>query len=150
VQESDEEQQHFYRTGDVAELFLKPEGATWYWELYVTPNGRRTAFFFPGRGRLGLPSCFEYVSSLRVAGESQGSLNDWHDRDEGWTAELAMPLRELASQGIPLTPGQPWRILVGRYNYSRYLHAAELSMHPALPVTDFHRIDDYGILILEP
>ncbi|MCC6683038.1 MAG: carbohydrate-binding family 9-like protein [Phycisphaeraceae bacterium] len=149
VQESEKDQQHHYKTGDVAELFLKPANTSWYWELYATPNGKRTAFFFPGRGRLGLPSCFEYQSNLRVAAEVQGSLNDWRDRDEGWTAEMAIPLAELAAMGVPLTADQPWRVFIGRYNYSRYLSRVELSMSPPLPVTDYHAIEKYASLILD-
>ncbi|MCC6683168.1 MAG: carbohydrate-binding family 9-like protein [Phycisphaeraceae bacterium] len=150
VQEDDRDQQHHYQTGDVAEVFLKPDtaGNTHYWELYVTPNGRRTAFFFPGRGRLGLPSCFMYKSDLRVAAHVQGTLNDWHDRDEGWSAEMAIPLAELAAMGVPLTADHPWRVFVGRYNYSRYLGRVELSMSPQLPVTDYHTFESYASLIL--
>lgn len=76
VQESDEDQQHHYRTGDVAELFLKPVGAAHYWEFYVTPNGRKTAFFYPSRGRVGLPSALNYSSRLRVAAQVNGTIND--------------------------------------------------------------------------
>ena len=41
-----EDQKHHYRTGDVAEVFLKPLNKRWYWELYVTPLGNKTAFFW--------------------------------------------------------------------------------------------------------
>lgn len=151
VQESDADQQHHYQTGDVAELFLKPDGATWYWEMYVTPNAKRTAFFFPGSGRVGLPSCFQpHLPGLRVAAQSQGTLNDWHDHDTGWTAEMAVPLAELAEQGVPLTPEHPWRIFIGRYNFSRYLDGPELSMHPALSTTGFHLTSEYARLVLTP
>ena len=60
VAEGTEDQLHHYKMGDLVELFLKPADATWYWELYVTPANRKTSFWFPGGGRLGLPSGFEY------------------------------------------------------------------------------------------
>jgi len=151
VQESGQDQQHHYATGDVAELFLKPAEATWYWELYATPNARRTAFFFPGGGRLGLPSVFEpCLPGLRVAAQVQGTLNDWRRRDEGWTAEMAVPLAELAAMGVPLDREHAWRVLVGRYNYSCHLPKPELSMHPRLSATDFHLTEQYAQLILVP
>lgn len=151
VQENDEDQQHHYRTGDVAELFLKPDHATWYWELYVTPNSKRTAFFFPSRGRQGLPSCYApHLQDMRVAAQVLGTLNNWRDRDEGWTAEMAVPLAELAELGVPLSPENPWRILVGRYNFSRYLDNVELSMYPILSTTNYHRITEYAELVLAP
>lgn len=151
VQESDKDQQHHYQTGDVAELFLKPNDETWYWELYVTPNSKRTAFFFPGSGWLGLPSCFQpHLPGLRVGAQVQGTLNHWRDRDEAWTAEIAVPLAELAEQGIPLSPEHPWRVFVGRYNYSRYLDEAELSMCPPLSTTNYHLNKEYAQLVLVP
>ncbi len=150
VQESDQDQQHHYRTGDVAELFLKPLGGTHYWELYATPNGRKTAFFFPGRGRLGLPSSFTYTSELRVAARVDGTLNDWKREDRGWTAEMAIPLAELAAAGVPLDEEHPWSVLAGRYNYGLQLPRVELSSFPALPETNYHLYERYRRLQLSP
>ena len=73
--------QHHYTLGDVAELFLWPEDYTWYWELYVTPAGRQSTFFFPGGGRVGLPSHFQQHFGMEVAARVDGTLNDWRDRD---------------------------------------------------------------------
>jgi len=65
-----------YSFGDVGEVFLKPESFSWYWELYVTPAGRMSTLWFPGRGRLGLPSCIEaYRFDLKVAASYSGTLN---------------------------------------------------------------------------
>ena len=119
VQESNSDQAHHYRTGDVAELFLKPRSESWYWEFYVTPNGLKSAFFFPGRGRAGLPSCFDYESTIQVAAHVDGTLNNWLERDTGWTATMMIQRREFSRFGIPLDPEIEWQILVGRYNYSR-------------------------------
>ncbi|MEQ9455020.1 MAG: GDSL-type esterase/lipase family protein [Phycisphaeraceae bacterium] len=150
VQESDEDQQMHFKTGDVVEVFLKPDSATWYWELYATPNGRRSAFFFPGSGRLPLPSAYTYQSNLRVGAQITGTLNAWRDHDTNWTAEFAIPREELAAQGVPLAPGQSWRMLIGRYNYSRYLEHPELSMYPRLLKTRFHSHGEYAPLKLLP
>jgi hypothetical protein len=149
VAEGKSDQQHHYRFGDVCELFLKPDNSTWYWELYVTPTDRKTAFWFPGRGRLGLPSCFKnYKCGLFVGAEVNGTINNWHDKDVGWTAEMAMPIEDLTANGDLFEPGVCWRILIGRYNYSRYLEHQELSMSPMLPKTNFHMLENYGILKL--
>lgn len=148
VQESNENQRHHYETGDVVELFLKPEGATWYWEFYATPNGRKTAFFYPGRGYKGLPSTLNYRSDIQVAAQIDGTLNNWRDRDTGWTATMSIPLAELSAAGIPLNPATPWRVLVGRYNFGRYLPEPELSMYPSLTKLDFHRHEEWARLQL--
>lgn len=151
VAEGKTDQLHHYKLGDLCELFLKPADQTWYWELYGTPAGRKTAFWFPGRGRLGLPSMEDYTCGLTVAAEVQGTLNDWRDRDEGWTVEIAMPIKDLTARGETFGPGADWRILVSRYNYSRYLttQGPELSMTPQLTVSSYHLIEEYARLCLE-
>jgi len=148
VAEGKEDQLHHYGMGDLAELFLKPEGSTWYWELYATPTSKKSSFWFPGRGRLGLESGFQYQCGLQVAAENTGTVNHWEDRDCYWTAEMAMPIRDLTSRGETFRPGSNWRILVARYNYTRYLPEKELSMCPQLSQTRFHRHEEYGILKL--
>lgn len=150
VQEDDRDQQHHYQTGDVLELFLKPADRSYYWEFYVTPNGRKTAFFYPGRGRLGLPSGLDYHSDLAVATQIDGTLNNWRERDKGWTAEMRVPLDELTRQGIEFGPGASWQVLIGRYNYSAYLPNRELSMFPPQPVFAFHMHEHWADLILGP
>lgn len=150
VAEGKEDQLHHYSMGDLLEVFLKPEDETWYWELYATPAGKKTSFFFPGRGRLGLPSCFKYSCGLTVAAHCDGTLNRWEDRDREWTAEMAMPIEDLTSRGETFAPGARWRVLASRYNYSRYLPNKELSMAPALPQTNYHLTENYAILEIMP
>lgn len=152
VAEGEEDQLHHYRLGDLAEVFLKPEDRTWYWEYYVTPRGKKTTFWYPGRGRLGLPSGFQLPDGceLRVAARHEGTLNHWQDRDNYWTAEMAVPVRNLTARGEEFGPDSKWRILVARYNFSRYLPWKELSMTPQLSITSFHLHEEYAILKLVP
>lgn len=149
VAEGEADGEHHYQKGDVAELFLWPEAHTWYWELYVTPHGRQTSFFFPGPARM-LPSTFKDHLRLRVAAQVQGTFNDWSDRDRGWTAEMAVPVKDLTRHGEDWGPGAVWRVLVGRYNYSVHLPAVELSAMPKLSRTSFHLRGEYRRLRLEP
>lgn len=149
VAEGKNDQEHHYRTGDLLEVFLKPDNETWYWELYATPHNKKTTFFFPGRGRLGLPSMEEYRCDLKVAAYVDGTLNNWEDRDKGWTAEMAVPVKALTARGEKFGPEANWRVLIGRYNYSRYLPAVEHSACPQLRVSNFHNYEEYGYLTLE-
>ena len=140
---------HHYQFGDVCELFLKPEADTWYWELYATPLRRKTTFWFAGRGRRVRPIGHEGgESGLSVGARCKGSVNDWRDRDKGWTAEMAVPVKDLRAHGSEFGVGTVWRILVARYNYSRYLYNVELSMSPQMRGADFHNIKEYGVLRL--
>ena len=148
VAEGEEDQLHHYKFGDLVEVFLKPVRSTWYWELYATPGNKKTSFWFPGRGRVGLDSGWNYKCGLRVASKSEGSLNNWEDRDSHWVAEMAMPLKDLTARGDVFAPGAKWQILVARYNYSRYLSWKEYSMVPSLPRTNYHLHEGYAVLEL--
>lgn len=144
-----DEMRHF-ELGDLCELFLKPDGNTWYWEHYVTPRGKKTSFFFPGCGRFGLPGCMDYTCGLKVAAEPQGTLEVWKDRDRSWTAEMAMPIQELTVDGVTFDPQTQWRILVARYNYSRFMtvRGPQYSTSPQISQTNFHLLPEYAYLKL--
>ena len=151
VAEGEGDQLHHYQLGDVVEWFIKPENNPWYWELYCTPNSRKTAFFYPSRGRLGLPSTLNYQCDLRVAAGIDGTVNAWKDTDQGWTAELAMPVADLSAHGDTVAPGEAWRVLVARYNYSFHLkgHGSERSSAPQLPWVNFHLLEKFATLKIE-
>ncbi len=144
------DQQPHFQMGDVGELFLKPQNSTWYWELYVTPAGKKTRYWFPGCGWLGLGTELNHPSGLVVAAKVQGTLNDWKDRDTCWTAEMAVPIADLTVLGDKFGPDSSWRILVGRYNYSRYLArpGPEISETPQVHTTSFHLVGEYAWLVL--
>ena len=144
------DQQPHDELGDTCKVFLKPEEGTWYWELQITPRGRKTSYWYAGPGRLGLPSNSQYDSGLHVAAKINGTLNNWRDKDDRWTAEMAIPIRDLTVHGDRFGVGSPWRILIARCNYSRYLtqQGPELTTRPTLSKADFHMLDEYGILNL--
>lgn len=148
VAEGLEDELHHYRLGDVAEVFLKPKNQTWYWELYATPAGKKTSFFMAGRGRRGLESNFNYDCGLQVAAQTNGTLNNWKDRDSGWIAEMAMPIADLKTHGDPFGPGAEWMIFFNRYNFSRYLSEKEQTMFPPLRNPDNHIYEEYSPLKL--
>ena len=145
IQESNKNWRHHYKTGDVMELFLKPGGKRHYWELYVTPNGKKNSFFYLSRGRLGLPSGFSYrVDGLMVSATCQGTLNNAGDRDVLWIAEMAVPRKELEKYGDKITPGKVWSFIVSRHNFSAYLDAKELSRTGTPRTNSFHDFNSWG------
>lgn len=148
VAEGEKDQLHHYKMGDLASFFLKPDGKTWYWEFNVTPRNRKTSYWFPGRGRLGLDSPLNYQGGLQVGAKNKGSLNNWKDKDEYWTGEMAIPVKDLITRGESFGPGTKWRVFVGRYNYSRYLTRVELSGFPKNPEM-FHSYEYYAELDFE-
>ena len=140
------DQLHHYSLGDLAELFLKPANSSWYWELYVTPAGRKTTFWLPERLVLNE----NYKCGLMVAAKFIGTINDPTDSDLSWTAEMAMPIKDLTAFGDSFYSGFDWRILVGRYNHIFNLEEKdrELTMSPKLSRTNFHLLDEYATLRL--
>ncbi|MPN11464.1 hypothetical protein SDC9_158767 [bioreactor metagenome] len=126
----DRDQEHLYTSGDLLEVFLKPASETWYWEIYANPKNARASFFFPGGGR-ALAGDFDrrehLMENLKVCATVDGTLNDWSDRDKGWTVEMAIPVTELTCFGAEVKAGSVWRFLIGRYNYSRWLEECEIS-----------------------
>ncbi len=151
IGEGKEDQLKHYKFGDICELVLTPENETWYWEIYATPAGKKSCFFVPGRARVGLPSMLEYKSELKVASKVNGTLNDWRDKDVSWSAEMAMPIKELTSHGEKFDNEGGFKILVARYNFGRYLdnESAELSMTPQLSVENFHLLHEFATLKFE-
>ncbi|MEN6384119.1 MAG: carbohydrate-binding family 9-like protein [Phycisphaerales bacterium] len=148
VAEGENDQMAHYLLGDLCELFLKPSNETWYWELYATPHSKMSSFWFPGRGRMGLPSNEKYKCGLKVAAKVYGTLNDWQDKDIKWTAEMAMPVEDLTMHGEKFGPNSQWNILIARQNYGRYLKSIgkELSSCPTLSLTNFHLYEQYALL----
>ena len=149
VAEGETDQLHQYTMGDVAELFLKPEKQTWYWECYVTPKSNKTSFFFPSRGMIGLPSVFSKTAALKgmkAAAHVKGSLNNSWDGDRKWTAEIAIPREEVGRAGEKLAPEVPWLIFFGRYNYGRNLEFRDLSAYPEQNKMDYHTYEEYARL----
>jgi len=150
VAEGVEDQTHLYQMGDTIEVFLKPAERNFYWEIYGTPNLKKSVFFYPGRGRLFVPSSIDHPVDVTVASVVDGTLNDCRDQDRGWSMILAIPVKMLEKQGYPFRPGHNWTVLVARQNYSADLPLKEYSMQTPLTQVDFHLYEEYGDLVLLP
>jgi Carbohydrate family 9 binding domain-like len=139
---------------DVFELFFKPSLAKGnrfplqYYELQVNALNTQLELFLPSRGaggyaRFAAGSKFGMKSAVRL----RGTLNDWNDRDEGWTVEGAIPWSAFKAAGGKPTIGARWKFALCRYDYSVTLERTELSSTAPLTAPDFHRYEDYGDLI---
>ena len=149
MNEGKDDQTHLYTTGDLIEVFLKPADENYYWEIYGAPNNKKTWFFYPSRGRLVFPACAGYLpKDLHVAAAVDGTLNNWRDRDKGWTIEMAIPIKELTAYGAKFDNSANWTVFFGRYNYSAYLQKPELSGYPQLSNVSFHIFEEYAKLRL--
>ncbi len=150
VADGTEDQLPHFQLGDLCEIFLRPEGHPWYWELFATPRGKKTTLFWPERDFSRMKEAYRYRADMRVAAYCPGTLNDSSDRDRYWSAEVAIPIAALTERGEAFGPGAKWTILVTRYNYWRNAgdKKPELSTAPRLSKTDYHLLEEYAVLNL--
>ena len=144
------DQLRLYLMGDTIEVFLKPAGQMFYWEIYGAANQRKTLFFYPSRGRKFVTSSADLSPEpIRVATSIDETLNNWRAHDRGWILEMAIPAALLTKYGTSFGPGSTWTIMVGRQNNSADLPLEELSTVPKLPQRDFHLYESYAPLIFK-
>ena len=142
-------QTHLYRTGDTIELFFKPSTDTYYWEMYGSPQGLKTTFFYPSRSYVFLPESELPIPDFEVKTFIDGDLNNWQTVDKGWSIEFKLPLRTFEQYGAKFRSGEVWEFLIARQNYSRRLPRKELSTIPPIAEADFHFIEQYGKAIIK-
>ena len=146
VQYGKANQSPLFLTGDVLEMFLKPVNAPSYWECYGTPDSRKTSYFFCNRNYPWDPAKNVLIKGMLVAAKVHGTLNNHNDQDKGWTVEVAIPLADLAKTGKLFKPGEPWTVLIARYNYN--YGSVESNPHfstfPELPVVNYHHLEYYA------
>lgn len=149
VNQGTKDQQHHYTMGDTIEVFIKPLNDTYYYEMYGTPQGFRTNFFYPSRSYVFLPQSDAFLPEFEVKTFVDGTLNDWQKEDKGWKIEFKFPIHIFEQYGAKFAPGNSWQFLIARQNYSRKLPMKELSTLPQVKIADFHMISQYGLLDIE-
>ncbi|MCS7046414.1 MAG: PQQ-dependent sugar dehydrogenase [Gemmataceae bacterium] len=136
---------------DVFELFLKPaDDKPGYYEFQVNAAGTIMDLFLPRRGAGGYQRFikdgdFHIDAKVRL----RGTLNKWHDRDEGWSVEGRIPWSDLLRTGGRPEPGERWKFALCRYDYSVDFEGPELSTCAPLKsksYPDFHLFEDYATL----
>jgi hypothetical protein len=133
---------------DVFELFFKPgEDKLAYYEFQVNAANTQLELFLPSRGSGGWD---RFAPLTRFGMESavtlDGTLNNYMDKDNGWTVEGRIPLTAFELGGGRPHVGSKWRFALCRYDYSVAFDRVETSSTAPLTVPDFHRYEDYGQL----
>ncbi len=133
---------------DVFELFFKPaEDKLGYYEFQVNAANTQLEMFLPSRGAGGYDRFHHGRLGLESAVRLQGTLNDWRDRDGGWTVEGRIPWSAFAPTNGKPHSGARWRFSLCRYDYSVAFDRVETSSTSPLIQPDFHRYEDFGELI---
>ncbi len=149
VQYGGRDQELLYRTGDVFEIFVKSERSPCFIECYIAPNGRKTTLLHRTRD-YPRPDWGSLHPAYRAAASVDGTLNDYSDRDRGWTAEAVIPfsmIREMTGVNFPGTG--VWTVFFGRYNYNYGFGHLPGTGTPQLPRPGFHQHEYYAELQLK-
>jgi hypothetical protein len=125
----------------VCEVFLDPSGqGKNFFEFQVNPLGTIYDSFVADAAqsadwpRWARWTCQGLVTAVHV----EGRLNDRSSRDEGWSAQFAIPFAALAAEvKILAAAGAAWWANFCRYDYSAQLPQPELScVAPTVAVFD--------------
>lgn len=146
------DQLRHYLTGDVIEVFLKPVEANGYFELYATPSGHKSTFFFPSRSfnNTVLIDRQELMPGVEVVSCVDGTLNNPNDIDRSWSTVLTVSRNLLeAKTGVPFDSRHPWTILLAGYSFSQNRIFDTNFSYPQLPVLNYHVYEYYAPLILK-
>jgi len=133
---------------DVAELFIKPSDRTYpYYEFQVNALGTTFDALFGRRGAGGLDRWRPWESGMKAAVKIKGTLNNWEDKDQGWTVEVAIPLKAFTATTPLPQLGDRWRFAVCRYDYSVYINdGPEYTSSALLKEVNFHKYEYYDYL----
>ncbi len=133
---------------DVFELFFKPsKDKLGYYEFQVNAANTSMELYLPSRGSGGYgrwKNVFKMGLESKVA--LRGTLNDWKDRDEGWSVEGRIPWSGFAPTGGKPEAGAEWKFTLCRYDYSTDLEGTELSTCSPLQQLSFHQYEDYSTI----
>ncbi len=130
---------------DVVELFIDADrSGRGYVELQVNPRGAiYDSYFATTRAGGGDP---DWESGMRAAVHVRGDPASPESEDEGWTAELAIPLEAVKGRddgmdvAIPPRVGDRWNLNVVRVNGLDGDSVTASSWSP-ISISDFHALD---------
>jgi hypothetical protein len=132
---------------DVFELFFKPaEDKLGYYEFQVNAANTQLEMYLPSRGSGGYERFHHGRLGIESAVMLQGTLNNWRDRDTGWTVEGRIPWTGFQGTGGRPKAGDQWRFSLCRYDYSVAFERTETSSCAPLTRPDFHRYEDFARL----
>src|SRR5260221_341281 len=76
-----------------------------------------------------------------------GKLNNWTDKDKGWTVEGRIPWKDFLRTGGRPEAGETWKMILCRYDYSVDFEGPELSTcSPIKSSTSFHYFEEFAKL----
>lgn len=135
---------------DVAEIFIDADGdGETYNELQVSPHNVNFDASFTAR-RVDLPGAMKWESGMKTAVQVRGTLDDDSDKDDGWSAEMQIPIANLTSvPRVPPQAGDKWRFNLYRLEHHVRRKDIEGQAFSPLFMGDFHHLPRFGWLIFQ-
>lgn len=134
---------------DVFELFFKPaDDKPGYYEFQVNAAGAVLDCYFPRRnagGFLRFKNDTKFNIDAKV--HLRGTLNNWADKDDGWSVEGKIPWTDFKHTGGRPERGEKWKFALCRYDYSVAFEGPETSTCAPLKQANFHQFEDYATLL---
>lgn len=148
------ERQATWQTGDVFEIFLRPEGQDAYFEFHVTPENETLRVRFPSAAYFDamaarFPHSPEWVFDLSLA---RGAFQSAVQVDAAacrWRVCAVIPYATVLENG-EATPERPWLASFCRYDTTRGIPGAVLSTTSPHSEPAFHRQSDWRPLHFLP
>jgi len=134
----------FIWESDCVELFLWPDQTKpIYYEFEVSPNNDVFDGRFVNTGSGAFRRWAKWDCPIRTAVQFRGTVNDWTDKDKGYSVELAIPLDALAeSIGNKSLTDQAWKFAAVRVDVSATLESEERSSTANIRTGDIHKEKD--------
>ncbi len=135
---------------DAVEIFIDANGdGKTYNELQVSPHNTNFDAAFIGR-RSNLEEAMKWESGMKSAVTVRGTIDNDSDQDEGWSAEMQIPLDKLYEvPRLPPQKGDKWRFNLYRLEHIVRRQQIEGQSFSPLFVGDFHHLPRFGWLIFD-
>jgi hypothetical protein len=125
---------------DAVEIFLDPDGDQKnYYELQVSPTGLIFDSFLPEYRK----NQNDWSSTMEVAVQTDGTLNNKEDVDKSWTAEFAIPVEDLKVEAIKA--GDTWKANFFRLDSAKAGRKGYAWSAPRN--NDFHNLERFGEIL---
>lgn len=132
-------------TDDLFEVFFKPDNnLPGYYEFHVSPLNKIRDIYYPRRFGGHHTRFIEYTSGMETAVTLDGTLNNYHDRDKGWSAEVRIPWKGMTKNNPIPKPGKRWKFNICRYNFAVQLpYGNELGQLFWSERVSFHQYEEF-------
>jgi hypothetical protein len=141
--------QRLWELGDSFEIFLRPDGQPSYAEFQVAPNNQRLQLQFANAEALQHSRESGSLDAVLIPGAAFQSTV-WIPANAGrWFVYAEIPSHSVPGAGKTLA-GSRWHFSFSRYDYTRGRAEPVISSTSPHPKADFHRQQDWGILVFQP